>query len=256
MGTYVIAEAGTSHAHPNPITRYARAMQHVTFAHQAGADAVKFQLFVPDEPLFCPLSGDDKRWERWKQTFISLEEWRQIKALADKLKIDFLLSAFQHTGVDWCRLMALRYYKVASRAARNYPYSQVPGPFIISNGMFHPGNLFEQDVLREDQAHILECTSQYPVPLEQARWSGPSCYNAGLSDHSGTIYPGVDAIVRGAKFLEVHFSDTGSGNDPALSVSSLATLCNINRGIALLGPHPGRRPETGGKLEVKRVAGD
>jgi hypothetical protein len=74
--TYIIAEAGTSHAHPDPITRYARAMHHVTHAHQAGADAIKFQIFA-EGPLFCPLAGDDKRWERWKQTFLTLDEWRQ-----------------------------------------------------------------------------------------------------------------------------------------------------------------------------------
>lgn len=244
--TYIIAEAGTSHAHPDPYTRYARAMRHVTLAHEAGADAVKFQLFVHDEPLFCPLAGDDNRWERWKQTFLSYEEWRQIKALADKVKVDFLLSAFQPTGVDWCRLMALRYYKVASRAARHYPYSKVPGPFIVSNGMYPtPGDLRD--------AWTLHCVSQYPTALEHAKWPENSL-TSGLSDHSGTIYPGLDAIVRGAKFLEVHFSDEIGGNDPNLSVSALAILCDANKGIARLGPHPGRRQRSGDEAESGRVA--
>lgn len=248
--TYIIAEAGTSHAHPDPYTRYARAMRHVTLAHEVGADAVKFQLFVPDEPLFCPLAGDDKRWERWKQTFLSYEEWRQIKALADKLKIDFLLSAFQHEAVEWCRLMALRYYKVASRAAMKYPYDKVPGPFIISNGMYPDAVHYLSDS-KFYGSYCLECTSQYPVPLEQAKWSG---YLDGLSDHSGTIYPGLDAIVRGAKFLEVHFSDEIGGNDPNLSASALAILCDANKGIARLGPHPGRRQRSGDEAESGRVA--
>jgi N,N'-diacetyllegionaminate synthase len=220
-------------------------MHHVTHAHQAGADAIKFQIFA-EGPLFCPLAGDDKRWERWKQTFLTLDEWRQVRALADKLKIDFLASAFQHETVEWCRLMALRYYKVASRAARSYPYDKVPGPFIISNGVW------TTVIVPDAPTHILECTSQYPVPLEQARWSGS--YD-GLSDHSGTIYPGVDAIVRGAKFLEVHFSDEIGGNDPNLSVSALKTLCDINKGIARLGENTGRRLAGSREAKSAGVAG-
>jgi N,N'-diacetyllegionaminate synthase len=248
--TYIIAEAGTSHAHPDPYTRYSRAMRHVTLAHEAGADAIKFQIFA-EGPLFCPLAGDDKRWERWKQTFLTLDEWRQVKALADKLKIDFLASAFQHETVEWCRLMALRYYKVASRAAITYPYDKVPGPFIVSNGMYRPRTGYVgNDGLGE--SYVLECTSQYPVPLEQARWSG-KC--DGLSDHSGTIYPGVDAIVRGAQFLEVHFSDEIGGNDPNLSVSALKTLCDINKGVARLGENTGRRLAGSREAKSAGVAG-
>lgn len=242
--TYVIAEAGTSHAHPDPYRRYSLAMRHVCLAAEAGADAVKFQLFVPSEPLFCPLTGDDKRWQRWSNTILSIDEWRQVKDLAFKLKIDFLASAFQHTAVDWCRQLTMRYYKVASRAAKDFPYDKVPGPFIVSNGMY-PVHYPQAD-------HILECTSQYPVPLEQAKWSGS--YD-GLSDHSGTIYPGLDAIVRGAKFLEVHFSDAEEKTpDPNLSVASLKILCDANKGLARLGTHPGRRREGSGKVASGGVA--
>lgn len=242
MATYIIAEAGTSHAHPDPYKRYSLAMRHVCLAAEAGADAVKFQLFVPDEPLFCPLPGDEVRWLRWKNTYLAYEEWRQIQQLAFKLKIDLLFSAFQHEAVDWCRQMALRYYKVASRAVIDYPYDKVPGPFIVSNGMVP--NL--RPYVIPHQHHILECTSQYPTPLEQAKWSGQ--YD-GLSDHSGTPWPGLDAIARNAKFLEVHFTDGDRSNDPNLTVDQLKLLCQARDGFARLDTHPGRRPETGRKAQ-------
>lgn len=246
MTTYVIAEAGTSHAHPDPYRRYSLAMRHVCLAAEAGADAVKFQLFIPDEPLFCPLPGDERRWERWKTTFLSLEEWRQIQQLAFKLKIDLLFSAFQHEAVDWCRQMALRYYKVASRAAKDYPYDKVPGPFIVSNGMHPtPGNLRD--------AWTLHCVSQYPVALENSRWPLDSL-TSGLSDHSGTPWPGLDAIARNAKFLEVHFTDGDKSNDPNLTVDQLKLLCQARDGFARLDTHPRRRSESSGKAEKRGLA--
>lgn len=247
--TYIIAEAGTSHAHPDPYRRVALATRHVCLAAEAGAQAVKFQLFVPDEPLFCPLAGDEKRWQRWQNTFLSLDEWRRLRELAFKMHVDLLLSAFQPTAVDWCRLLALRYYKVASRAVRDYPYDKVPGPFIMSNGMYDPFTRMTNLGMDPLAVVALECTSQYPVPLEQAKWSGKF---DGLSDHSGTIYPGLDAIVRGAKFLEVHFTDGDKSNDPNISVEQLRTLCDANAGIARLGSGGDQRGGSAGKAVARR----
>jgi sialic acid synthase SpsE len=219
MSTYVVGEAGTSHADPDEFRRVAIATRHVCMAAEAGADAIKFQLFVPGEDLFCPLPGDNKRWDRWRQTFLSFDEWRRLKDLAFKLKIDLLFSAFQHEAVDWCRQLTPRYFKVASRAARDFPYDSVPGPFLVSNGMYTPPN--------RPGVHVLSCTSQYPCP--PVRWNRNT---DGLSDHSGTVWPGLDAINRGAKFLEVHFSDQPGGNDPNLTPAQLKLLCDANKGFA------------------------
>jgi sialic acid synthase SpsE len=217
--TYIIAEAGTSHAHPDAFRRYALAVKHVVLASEAGADAVKFQMFTGYEPIFCPLPGDEVRQFRWMQTFLTLDEWRQLKDLAFKLKIDLLFSAFQHEAVDWCRQLTPRYFKVASRAARDYPYDAVPGPFLVSNGMYAPPR-------ERPGVYVLSCTSQYPCP--PVRWNRNT---DGLSDHSGTIWPGLDAINRGAKFLEVHFSDQPGGNDPNLTPAQLKLLCDAKRGF-------------------------
>lgn len=220
--TYIIAEAGTSHAHPDAYRRYSLAVRHVCLAAEAGADSIKFQMFVPDAGLFCPMPGDEARWARWRNTCLSFDEWRQLKDLAFKLKIDLLFSAFQHEAVDWCRQLTPRYYKVASRAAKTYPYDSVPGPFLVSNGMYNPPSS-RLGVL------VLSCCSKYPAPLDQCRWDGRS---DGLSDHSGTVWPGLDAINREAPFLEVHFSDAPGGNDPNLTVDQLKLLCDARDGFA------------------------
>src|SRR5437667_12254227 len=57
---------------------------------------------------------------------------------------------------------------------------------------------------------VLQCTSKYPCPPEQVglnllgffreRYGCP----VGLSDHSGSVYPGLAAVTLGAEVLEVH----------------------------------------------------
>ena len=57
---------------------------------------------------------------------------------------------------------------------------------------------------------LFQCTTQYPTPFENVglnilddmreEFSGP----VGLSDHSGSEYPSIAAIARGADMIEVH----------------------------------------------------
>ena len=58
---YIIAEAGTAHAGD-----IKTAMQFVDAAKNAGADAIKFQMFTPREELFCPTRSRhaETRWRR------------------------------------------------------------------------------------------------------------------------------------------------------------------------------------------------
>lgn len=219
ISTYIIAEAGTGHFAEEEIHRYARASQMIESAIQCGADAVKFQLFVPEEPLFCPLPGDEKRWERWRKTLLPFSKWKKL-AFTFGGQIDVLWSVFQPTAVKWIADLGPRYCKVASRAADNFPYDALRGPFLVST---------DHKKTRFDITHgfyALKCVQQYPAPLELCGWE-PGY--SGLSDHSGTVWPGLDAIAHGARFLEVHFrtpwADMGNDADVALDPKALRLLC-------------------------------
>lgn len=232
MKTYVIAEAGTGHYAEWLGHRVALAEAFVTAAQVAGADAVKFQMFVPDEALFCPLPGDDERMEnRWRGTMLPFPEWEGLKYFAEERGIDLLWSVFQPTAVKWLKDLKPKYVKVASRATRAWYdhnfYHALPGPFLVSRGFGAPIIPADADV------YLLQCASEYPASLEKSgfntRWSG-------LSDHSGTIWPGLDAIAHGAKMLEVHFKIPGAdmGNDePAcITTDQLKTLCEARDAFA------------------------
>jgi len=213
---FIIAEAGTNHADIVLAVRKERALRYVEKAKEFGADAVKFQIFSRDV-LFCPLEGDHVRMIRWEKSRMDLRDWKQVKRYADKLGIIFLASAFQPDVVDWLKDMKLPAYKVASRAVNSYPYREVPGPFLISNGF---GFNF-----KVANSIVLQCTSKYP---STSRWEGK---HHGLSDHSGSEWVGIEAMARGLSLLEVHFNSEsnchhgGPDQKVCLSPRQMKNLC-------------------------------
>ena len=194
-------------------------------AKLAGADAVKFQAFF-DEPLFCPYEGDEKRWPRWGQTFLTEQEWMILHEEAGQSGIDLLLSVFSHRGITLLKKMKPRYVKVASRAAKTFPYDELPGLFLISTGMGAPES-------GPWNPYWLQCDARYPSPMI----AFDSAYD-GISDHSGTTWPGMDAIFRGAGFLEVHFTIPGTDPGPdrpvCLSLEQLKFLCEARDAVAAM----------------------
>ena len=220
----IIAEAGTGH-YGVDVERVDFAIRLVKAAAECGADYVKFQMFVVDEELFCPMEGDEKRWERWVHTFMSPYQWEVVASKCKRHGIGFLASAFQYGAVDILKELKPDYYKVASRAAKTYPYDRVPGPFIISDGMMPAGFPAGSDVL--------ECVMEYPTAIEKARWKGH--LSQGLSDHSGTPWPAIDALARGAEIVEVHFrvNDEPSPDlSSSLDLDQLKLVCEARDAFA------------------------
>lgn len=229
--TYIIAEMGTGHEGSKQ-----KAKEFVSECAQAGADAVKFQLFVPREELFCPLEGDENRWARWNQSALTLDEWRAVRARCQLEDIDFMASVFQKTGVEWLKKLQPSYWKVASRAAMTFPYRQAQRPVLISNGMVNDQQKHTVDNLigRCDKIkkRWLWCQSKYPTPIYESEWPSARMAFKGLSDHSGTIYPGLDAMARGCHFLEVHVANPPPDDVVSISWDSLKLLCEARDAFA------------------------
>lgn len=219
---FVIAEAGTAH-----MGRMTRAMELVEAASLAGADAIKFQWFKwPINPnaggdMFCWLEGDEKRSPRWCVSELTPSQWAQVKEFAEACGLVFLASAFQTSTVKWLVDLGVVATKVASRAAKTFPYDTpgLPRPLIISNGMFR---LEAYGALKRGDIGV-QCEAKYP---STAAWSSP---DFGFSDHSGKPFLGIDAISRGCKLLEVHFAieviQAGPDLPACLTVEGLELVC-------------------------------
>lgn len=221
---YLIAEASLGHK-----GNLSLAKEIVTMAARADADAIKFQMFHPEEPLFCPWEGDEARWPKWKASAMPKEAWQEVAQHAKETGIHFLASVFQPTCVEWLKAIDPPAWKVASRAAESFPYLTTPGPFLVSMGAgLAPVNVLTRVCkIKPKSMMLLECKMEYPhAPYA---WSEAENINyrseSGLSDHSGSVYPGLYAMAHGCEVLEVHVSfDEKEKRPEELTVFELATL--------------------------------
>jgi N,N'-diacetyllegionaminate synthase len=200
----------------------------VDAAATAGADAVKFQTHIaaaessPDEPFRVQFSAQDAtRWDYWER----LAEHARSRGLA------FLSTPFSITAVELLERIGVPAWKIGSGDVGNPELvervARTGLPVILSSGMSTLEELDAGVELVRGRAPfaILQCTSMYPTPPEKVglnvletlreRYGCP----VGLSDHSGTIYPSLAAVVLGAAVLEVHLTLTREMFGPDVSAS-------------------------------------
>ena len=205
----------------------------------AGADAVKFQTHIaaaestPGEPWRVKFSEQDAtRYDYWKRMEFSEIQWLGLRRHADERGLYFLSSPFSIEAVELLERVGVAAWKVASGEVTNSAMLnrmlQTRIPMIVSTGM---SALVEIDsVVEKIQAAnlplaLLQCTTSYPCPAERVGLNMLSVYRAryatavGLSDHSGTIYPGLAAATMGAEVLEIHVTMSREMFGPDVSAS-------------------------------------
>lgn len=209
----------------------------------AGADAVKFQTHIaaaestPGEPWRVKFSYQDAtRYDYWKRMEFTEEQWHGLKQHAEERGLLFLSSPFSIEAVELLERVGVAAWKIASGEVGNTLMFQCIAetglPVLLSTGM---SPLSEIDAAVERiKAHnlplaVLQCTSAYPCPPEKVGLNLIPFFReryecaVGLSDHSGTIYPGLAAATMGIEVLEVHvaFSREMFGPDVPASVTTV-----------------------------------
>jgi len=218
---FVIAEAGSNH---NGNLEQAKRL--IDVAVEAGADAVKFQLFRASK-LYPKNAGQSdylKLDESIYDIMTAMEmpyEW--LPKLAEHCRqseIIFMASAFDQESVDQLDPYVSA-YKIASYEMTHLPlvrYIAGKGkPVIISTGtasleevdetvevFFETGN---RDLM------LMQCTASYPAPVESLNLRAiPTLKDAfqvpvGFSDHSLSPLVGpLAAVALGADLVEKHFT--------------------------------------------------
>ena len=202
---------GTAHAFVDAVTR-------------TGADGIKFQTHIaaaestPDEPWRVPFSRQDSsRRDYWRRMEFTRDGWDGLHRHARERGLIFLSSPFSIEAVDLLDDLGMAAWKIASGEVSNRPMLEriaaTGKPLIASTGMSSVG---EVDDLAEwaqtaglDLA-LLQSTSMYPCPPERVGLNLIPFFRerygleVGLSDHSGSIYPGLAAATEGAALIEVH----------------------------------------------------
>ncbi len=229
---------------------------------RAGADAIKFQTHIadaestPDEPWRVKFSRQDaSRFDYWKRMEFTEDQWRGLRQHAEDKRLRFLSSPFSLAAVELLERVGVWAWKIASGEVNNQPMLTAMArggqPFILSTGM-SPLAEIDAAVARikdlDRPLTVLQCTTEYPCPPEKIGFNLLSTFRerygcpVGLSDHSGTIYPGLGAVMLGASLVEVHvaFSRDMFGPDvPAsLTPDELAQLVTGIRFLETAQAHP------------------
>ncbi|MGB0909593.1 MAG: N-acetylneuraminate synthase family protein [Nitrospirales bacterium] len=219
----IIAEVGQSHDGSLGL-----AHAFIDAIADAGADAVKFQTHIasaestPAEPWRKSFSLQDvTRYDYWRRMEFTKEQWLGLRDHAKKRGIGFLSSPFSLEAVDLLTQVGVEAWKVPSGEITNFPLLEAMAatnvPLILSTGMSPVAEIDQaiQHIRERAQAlAVFQCTSLYPCPPEQIGLNVLSMFrerygcSVGLSDHSGTIYPGLAAVAMGIEVLEVHVTLT------------------------------------------------
>ena len=216
---FIIAEVGSVHD-----GSFGNALQLIDSAAECGVDVVKFQTHISEAEtlLNAPMPSyfkGEPRFEYFKRTSFSLEQWQSIKERCDEKGVEFMSSPFSEEAVDLLERVGMARYKIASGEVTNLPLlkkiAQLEKPVILSSGMSSWEELDRAvETVRgyHDQLTVVQCTSEYPCPYEQVglnvmlemreRYGFP----VGLSDHTLTLYATLAAVTLGASVIERHFT--------------------------------------------------
>jgi len=238
----IIAEVGVNHE-GCPDT--ARRLIHL--AHEAGADAVKFQTYTPERFVG---TGDAARLERVRSFALSDDVLRELAGEAERLGI-FMFSAA--ISEDKIPLLAELFpvIKIASGDLNFEPAIRGAAasglPTIISTGLGTVADIdqaiawFADEVGTDnvrDRLHLMHCVTAYPTPIEEANvlavpfLAQHTGLSIGYSNHVIGLEACFAAIAQGASSVEVHFTDCKTGRtfrDHALSCepADLETLVRM-----------------------------
>jgi N-acetylneuraminate synthase len=221
----------------------------------AGAGAVKFQTHIaaaestPAESWRVKFSSQDAtRYDYWKRMEFSEQQWLGLKRHASERELVFLSSPFSLEAVKLLQRVGVPAWKVASGEVGNTQLLRALGdtglPVILSSGMSPLAEIDAGVALLKSYKvplAVMQCTSSYPCPPEKVGLNMIEFFRSrydcavGLSDHSGTVYPGLAAAALGIDVLEVHvtLSREMFGPDVKSSITS-AELAQMVEGIRFI----------------------
>jgi N,N'-diacetyllegionaminate synthase len=250
---------------------------YIDAAADAGVDAVKFQTHIAeaestlDEPFRIKFSQqDESRYAYWKRMEFTPEQWAGLAAHAQERELIFLSSAFSVAAVELLRKLGMAAWKVGSGevATRDLLDAMLAagGPLLLSTGMSTYAEIGEVVTRlrgRGAEVALFQCTTRYPVSLDEVglnvigelrqRFNCP----AGLSDHSGTVYPALAAMAQGADLIEAHivFDKRMFGPDTraSLTFGEFKQIAQARDAITQMLAHPVDKDRMAGDLAPTRA---
>lgn len=248
--TFIIAEAGSNHNRDLNMAK-----QLIDVAADAGADAVKFQLFKADK-LYVPTAGAADYLKNQTNIFDIIKsmempyEW--LPELADYAKsrnLIFLSSVFDEESADVFDKFSLA-FKIASYELTHLPLirhvAKKKKPMIISTGLGNIAEMYEalETCRRADNNDValLHCIAQYPAQPEYVNLNVIRAMQLafdvpiGYSDHTlDPVGAPEIAVALGAKVIEKTFTLSrrlpGPDHSYSIEPSELKQMVKVIRNV-------------------------
>ncbi len=257
-GTLLIAEIGGNHEGD---FEYAKKLTQL--AIESDVDYIKFQLYSGDT-LVSKLESPVRN-EHFKKFELSKENYIALAKMCNAAGIGFMASVWDINYMDWIDPF-LPIYKIGSGDLTAYPVLKATAkrrkPMILSTGLSTLEEVVETveyiqsiDSIYYDPNYlsILQCTSMYPIPFEDANLSVMQTIQSitglpvGYSDHTEGGKALEIAVAMGAQILEFHFTDTREGqtfrdHKVSLTKAEVHQLIKDIKNIKLLKGHPLKKP--------------
>jgi N-acetylneuraminate synthase/N,N'-diacetyllegionaminate synthase len=235
----IIAEIGVHHQ--GDVKQAERLLES---AHEAGADAVKFQFFTEADLDY----RKDGSWDKLNRYYLCELEHRHLRDKARKLGMKYGVSFFgTHGWEQWSS--DIDFVKIPAPQSRDNAYlcelvqrtCRIPVYCSIYTGEREPFQAAQLDW------NLMHCTPKYPTPWEELNldlagvWGGWSCH---ARPDEITTAAGI-AYAAGARIFEFHFADeqvplTSPDMEVSVSVEDLKYIrqCLESERIALGEQYP------------------
>ena len=255
---YIIAEAGVNHNGSLDLAK-----QLVDVAAEAGADAVKFQTYVPENLVsryaekadYQKVTTDkaESQLDMLRKVMLKKEWYQELIDYAEAKGIQFISTPFDLESIDFLATLNLPLYKIPSGEITNLPYLEKIGelgkPVILSTGMSDMNEVRKAvDILKRNgcpKVSVLHCNTQYPTPFEDVNLVVMDSLKeqlkleVGYSDHTLGIEVPIAAVGMGAMIIEKHFTldktmkgpDHKASLEPGELIAMVRGIRNIEKAI-------------------------
>jgi N,N'-diacetyllegionaminate synthase len=227
--TYIIAEVGINH---NGNLNLAKKL--ILAAKNSGANAVKFQSFLPEEVVIKKLDLAPYQKKNLKKNFSMFDmiskyqltylQQKELFFFCKKKKIQFLSSPFDLDSAKFLlKELKLKIIKIPSGEITNYPILNYLSYFsikiILSTGMATLEEiksaikvLCQNNNIKKKDITVLHCNTSYPTNIDDVNLNAMIYLNSvlktniGYSDHTNTILSALVAASLGATIIEKHLT--------------------------------------------------
>jgi sialic acid synthase SpsE len=228
----IIAEVSANH-----LGRLERALEIIDAAKDAGADAVKFQLYDPAKIAPEGLVIQDGPWqgrnarELYEEAHTPAGWFSTLFAYARSNEIEPFSSVFDLKGLELLESLRCARYKIASFELVDLDLishvTRAGKPMILSTGMATLAEISAAAYAARgcQDLTLLKCTSGYPAPPEEANLAAGAALgeytsvNWGYSDHTVSAGVCAAAAALGATMLEAHLTLKRSDGGPDAAFS-------------------------------------